>query len=111
MDAVSSSSVSLESSVVPIYRRPAVCGKILFYMIYCLFQFGGLFALNLFIVPYATEDRKFTEQQGSYLLSVNAALDFIGKRDDNSNHNNNNDKNNNNNNDVRQSLKITTNRH
>ena len=48
-------------------------------MVYCLFQFGGLFALNLFIVPYATQDRNFTDVQSSYLLSVNAALDFVGE--------------------------------
>jgi len=65
--------------VIPIYRRPAVLGKIIFYMLYCLFQFGGLFALNLFIQPYATEDRKFTSKQASYLLSINGALDLIGR--------------------------------
>jgi len=56
-----------------------VVGKILFYMVYCLFQFGGLFALNLFIVPYATEGRGFSEKASSYLLSINAALDLIGR--------------------------------
>lgn len=64
---------------IPLYRRPAVIGKIAFYMVYCLFQFGGLFALNLFIQPYATEDRKFTSKQASYLLSINGALDLIGR--------------------------------
>ena len=62
----------------PIYRRPAVIGKIAFYMIYCLFQFGGLFALNLFIQPYAL-DRNFTSKDASYLLSINGALDLIGE--------------------------------